>query len=154
VARVLANDAENVLPLDDAARFTLPLDGCSNFHEFVSLRKWLDLEDKKTARGARVFSAGARCAKVCSRLDRRLSMPAVLPRTRITSGTSLLGKKRMPASRIFLPPLPSPCDRRPIPLLVPGIALISAFPSRSGSPAHPWSPGSCVRNARSAGRPR
>jgi hypothetical protein len=35
VARVFANDADDVLPLDDAARFTLPLDGCSNFHESV-----------------------------------------------------------------------------------------------------------------------
>ena len=59
--RVLTNDAENVLPLDDAARFTLPLDGCSNFHESVRLTKLVDLRGQKIARGARLPVAGSRC---------------------------------------------------------------------------------------------
>jgi hypothetical protein len=37
MARVRANDAEDILPLDDTACYTLPLDGCSNFHESVSV---------------------------------------------------------------------------------------------------------------------
>ena len=63
MARVFANNAEYVLPLDDAARFTLPLDGCSNFHESVSVDEIgcilrTDLEDKKSPAAPR-FSARA-----------------------------------------------------------------------------------------------
>jgi hypothetical protein len=102
VTRVLADDAENVLPLDDAARFTLPLDGCSNFHEFVSFRKWLDLEDKKSPVEPAYSALAPGAQRFVLLLTGSLSVSAGLSRPRITSETSLLGKKGMPDFRIFL----------------------------------------------------
>jgi hypothetical protein len=43
--RVLADDADDVLALHDAAAFAESLDGCSYFH---GLKIWLVLEDKKS----------------------------------------------------------------------------------------------------------
>ena len=50
VPRVLADDADDVLALHDAAAFAEALDGCSYFH---GLKIWFVLEDKKSPWEAR-----------------------------------------------------------------------------------------------------
>jgi hypothetical protein len=66
VARVLANDADHILPLHDAAAFTLPFNRGSDFH-FRFGKLALDLEDKKPP-GVLLFSASALRARELSLL--------------------------------------------------------------------------------------
>jgi hypothetical protein len=61
VARVGADDAENVLPLDDAAAFALPFYRCSDFHDSIC-EITLVLEDKKPPGEPLLFSFGTPCA--------------------------------------------------------------------------------------------
>ena len=61
VARVGADDAENILPLDDAAAFALPFYRCSDFHDSIC-EIALVLEDKKSPGEPLFFSFGTPCA--------------------------------------------------------------------------------------------
>jgi hypothetical protein len=45
VARIFANDADDVLPFHNAARLTQALDGCSHFHNWILV---LEIRGQKT----------------------------------------------------------------------------------------------------------